>query len=185
MQAQYALLNRVSAARLIEPAPSAEQRALMFQAAMRAPDHAQLRPWRFLCVEGDARIEMGELFASALLNQDPATESAKLEKARHMPLRAPLIVVAIASFKPHPKVPYSEQRLTVGCAVHSMTLAAFSEGLGAIWRTGELAHDEFVAKGLGLTGDEEILGFLYLGTPAAALRQAPVLDPAPFIQNWP
>ena len=55
MQALDALLNRVSVPRLLEPAPTAEQREVLFAAAMRAPDHGQLRPWRFLTVEGAAR----------------------------------------------------------------------------------------------------------------------------------
>ena len=42
MDALDALINRVSAPRLIEPAPNAEQRKRLFQAALRAPDHGQL-----------------------------------------------------------------------------------------------------------------------------------------------
>ena len=65
MDALDALLNRVSVPRLVEPAPDAAQRELLFRAAMRAPDHALLRPWRFLTVEGAAREQLGELFAQA------------------------------------------------------------------------------------------------------------------------
>ena len=54
MQALDALLNRVSVPRLIDPAPTAEQREVLFGAAMRAPDHGHLQPWRFLTVEGAA-----------------------------------------------------------------------------------------------------------------------------------
>ena len=182
MQAIDALLNRVSSARLGAPAPSAVEREVLFKAAMRAPDHAQLRPWRFLTVEGESLTKLGALYAKALLAKEPEASEAQLEKARNMPHRAPLIVVAIASFKEHPKVPFSEQRLTVGCAVHAMTLAAFAQGLGAIWRTGDMAHDPVVAQGLGLAANEEIIGYLYLGTPLAEFRTAPSLDPAPFIQ---
>ena len=63
MDALDALLNRVSAPRLCEPAPDAAQRELLFRAALRAPDHGQLRPWRFLTIEGAAREKLGELFA--------------------------------------------------------------------------------------------------------------------------
>ena len=38
MEALDALLNRVSAPRLLDPAPSAEQREVLFAAALRAPD---------------------------------------------------------------------------------------------------------------------------------------------------
>ena len=65
MQALDLLLNRVSVGRLLEPAPDAAQRELMFRAALRAPDHGQLRPWRFITVDGEARARLGELFAEA------------------------------------------------------------------------------------------------------------------------
>ena len=70
MQALDALLNRVSVPRLLEPAPTQEQRDVLFAAAMRAPDHGQLRPWRFLTVEGAAREQMGTLLAEAARLQD-------------------------------------------------------------------------------------------------------------------
>ena len=65
MQALDLLLNRVSVGRLLEPAPDAAQRELMFRAALRAPAHGQLRPWRFITVDGEARARLGELFAEA------------------------------------------------------------------------------------------------------------------------
>ncbi|MEK9833697.1 MAG: nitroreductase family protein, partial [Rhodospirillaceae bacterium] len=39
----------------------------MLEAAMTAPDHGLVRPWRFHIVEGDARHKLGDLFAEALL----------------------------------------------------------------------------------------------------------------------
>ena len=66
MEALDALLNRVSVPRLVEPAPSAAQREALFAAALRAPDHGQLRPWRFLTVEGAAREQLGELLVEAV-----------------------------------------------------------------------------------------------------------------------
>jgi len=184
MDALDALINRVSVARLGEPAPSAAQREQLFRAALRAPDHGQLRPWRFLTVEGAARSRLGELFASVLQERDPQAGPEALDKARAMPLRAPLLVVAIARLQAHPKVPESEQLLAAGCAAHGLLLAAHAQGIGAIWRTGELSHDAAVRAGLGLAADERIVGFLYLGTPLGELRRPPVLEPQAFVAAW-
>ena len=52
MEALDLLLNRVSVTRLTDPAPTPAQLDVMFRAALRAPDHGQLRPWRFLTVVG-------------------------------------------------------------------------------------------------------------------------------------
>ena len=90
MQALDVLLNRVSVPRLIEPAPTQAQREVLFGAAMRAPDHGHLQPWRFLTVEGAAREQMGELLAEAAKLQDAEVTEAAIDKARNGPLRAPL-----------------------------------------------------------------------------------------------
>ncbi|WP_277051690.1 nitroreductase family protein [Zestomonas thermotolerans] len=184
MEALDVLLNRVSQARLQGPAPSAAQRDILFRAALRAPDHGYLRPWRFLCVEGEARQRLGELYAAALLRKNPEAAPEALAKARAMPLRAPLLVVVIAKVQKHPKVPEEEQLLSAGCAAHGILLAAHAQGFGAIWRTGEMAHDRCVAEGLGLAANERIVGFLYLGSVEGERRNAPQLDPVDFVSNW-
>ncbi|KJK15618.1 nitroreductase family protein [Pseudomonas sp. 2(2015)] len=183
MEALDALLNRVSVPRLLDPAPNTAQREALFQAALRAPDHGQLRPWRFLTVEGEARAKLGELLAEAVkLNGE--TGQAALDKVRAMPLRAPLLVVVVARLQDHFKVPQSEQRLAAGCAAHGILLAAHAQGIGAVWRTGELSYSKHVAKGLGLADNEEIIAFLYLGTPQNEPRTAPVLATADFVSAW-
>lgn len=185
MEALEALLERVSVSRLVEPAPNEEQRALMFDAAMRAPDHGQLRPWRFLTVEGDARLALGELLAEAAAAKGGEGNEAAIEKARKGPLRAPLVVVAIAVTRPHPKVPVSEQVLTAGCAVHGLLLAAYAQGVGAMWRSGELSFAPSVAAGLGLAPHEQIIGLIYLGTPAHEVRPASRTSAEGFVSAWP
>ncbi|MCY1216838.1 putative NAD(P)H nitroreductase YdjA [compost metagenome] len=184
MEALDALLNRVSLARLQEPAPDAAQREVLFRAALRAPDHGYLRPWRFLCIEGAAREKLGELFVSAVLARDPHVPEAVTTKARNMPMRAPLVVVVIARLQSGHKVPEVEQLLSAGCAAHSILLAAHAQGLGAIWRTGEMAYDLNVAAGLGLAENERVVGFLYLGSAEGERRAAPELAPADFVQSW-
>ena len=48
------LLNRNSHPRLTEPGPDADQLQTILQAALRAPDHGRLRPWRFVVISGIA-----------------------------------------------------------------------------------------------------------------------------------
>jgi nitroreductase len=182
MDAIEALCHRVSVARLTEPAPDAAQRDLLFRAALRAPDHGQLRPWRFLTIEGAARERLGALLASVQQQRNP--DPALVDKARAMPLRAPLLVVVIARLQEHPRVPESEQLLAAGCTAHGLLLAAHALGIGAIWRTGELSHDPALWAGLGLGDGERVIGFLYLGTPQGALRTPPQLEPADFVSAW-
>jgi nitroreductase len=184
MEALDLLLTRVSVPRLVEPAPDAAQREILFSAALRAPDHGQLRPFRFLTVEGDARERMGALLAEALQQGGGEIEEKALDKARNGPLRAPLVVVVIAKLQDHYKVPKSEQLITAGCAAHGVILAAYALGIGAVWRTGELSYSPHVAKGLGLEADEEVIAFLYLGTPQNPPRVASKVDVVDFVSEW-
>lgn len=185
MNALDALLQRVSVSKLTEPAPTQPQREAIFSAALRAADHGRLRPWRFLLIEGQARDELGALYAAAGFEDDPAVSADTLERYRQMPLRAPLIVVVIASCVEHPKVPEIEQIISAGAAAQNMITAAYALGLGAIWRTGEFAYHPSVARGLGLAQHEKIVGYLYFGTPASAMGKAPALDSSEFFSRWP
>ena len=136
MNVLEALQNRVSVSRLFEPAPSAEQREQLFAAALRAPDHGQLSPWRFLTIEGEARERLGELFVQGLSATNAPVKPEALEKARKGPLRAPLLVVVVACLQDHPKIPRQEQLLAAGCAAHGLLLAAQGLGLVSMWRSG-------------------------------------------------
>lgn len=47
-----------------------------------------------------------------------------------------------------------------------------------------MAYDAHVHKGLGLAADEELIGYLYVGTPLAEPRTAPILETADFVSAW-
>ncbi|MNC69615.1 putative oxidoreductase [compost metagenome] len=54
-----------------------------------------------------------------------------------------------------------------------------------MWRTGDLAYSPHVAKGLGLAEGEEVIAFLYLGTPLKEPRVAEKVELADFVSAWP
>lgn len=58
--------------RLAPPGPDAQQCQALLLAAAAAPDHGQLLPWRFIAVPEQARPVLGEVFAQALRERDPA-----------------------------------------------------------------------------------------------------------------
>ncbi|VFS18428.1 putative nitroreductase [Escherichia coli] len=55
MDALELLINRRSASRLAEPAPTGEQLQNILRAGMRAPDHKSMQPWHFFVIEGEGR----------------------------------------------------------------------------------------------------------------------------------
>ena len=99
------ILERNSHRNLVEPIPSKDEMEKVFQAALRAPDHAWLRPSSFIQISGDGLQRLSDIFVDfAEENFDDLTEE-RIEKYRNAPFRAPLIVVLVSTKKDHPKVP--------------------------------------------------------------------------------
>jgi nitroreductase len=164
------LLTRQSMPNLQAPAPDKSALDNIILAGMRAPDHAGLRPWHFMLVENDGLTRLSELFVSTLADD---VDEAKQAKVKKMPFRAPMIIVISTRYQQHNKVPQQEQLITAGCCAHAMQMAAFSLGYGAMWRTGELAYNEQVKAGLGISAENDLVGFLYVGTPSRKLMIKP------------
>lgn len=185
------LLERVSIpANLLEaPAPADEDLKIMINAAVTAPDHGGLRPWRFLIIRGEALEKLGDVFREAARLKNPDSPEADLQSARQKALRAPMVIAVVATIKEHPKVPPNEQMLSAGAAAQNLQLAANALGYGSIWLTGPFATDEHVCRSLGLNSDDRVVGFVYLGTPgpAAAMARKKLQNrpqAADFMVNW-
>lgn len=178
------LQQRNSAPKLTEPAPSAAQMEEIFRAGLRVPDHAWLRPWRFISISGERRVAFGEVLERCLVARNPAADDAAREKARNAPLRAPMVVVVVVNVTEHPKVPPIEQRLSGACAAQAILLATEASGFAGIWRTGAHAFDRAVMDGLGLSASEEIIGFLYIGSRQGQAKPIPELDTTDFVSSW-
>ena len=185
MNALDALLTRRSSPRLCAPAPSPEQLENILQAGLRAADHALLRPWRMLSISGEGLDALGELFVRAELAAGKELDTTQEQKLRDKPKRAPLIIVALAKLSDHEKVPAIEQEYSAAAAVQAMSLAAYAQELGSMWRTGGKAYDATVRQGLGVAANEKIVGFLYLGTPSGPLKGLVEQRSQDFMQKWP
>ena len=81
-------------------------------------------------------------------------------------------------------MPKVEQLISAGCAAHAILLAAHAHGFAGVWRTGGNAYDEKVRQGMGLSADQEIVGFLYLGTIDGNYKPLPALAIEDFCQSW-
>jgi len=184
MDALEVLCTRYSAAVLGEPSPSPAAVDSMLAAAARAPDHGRLRPWRLILIEGEARRALGQLLAESLTRRNPLAGEPVLTREREKALRAPLIIVVATRVDRSAKIPVVEQIVSAGCAAHSLMLAAFAQGLGVFWRTGEAAYDEAVKGALGIGADDLIVGLIYIGTDtgAAPSRPRPTLQDC--AQRW-
>ena len=168
MDALAALTSRSSAKTYGDTAPTREHLAQVLQAAVRAPDHGRLRPWRFMLIEGDQRRKFGELLAASALRRIPGLSASDLQRESDKALRAPLIIVTACRVVPGTKVPDIEQILAVGAATQNILLALHALGYAAAWKTGEAAYDTEVKQALGFAADDHIVGFVYAGGGAGA-----------------
>ncbi|MBQ0753850.1 MAG: nitroreductase [Gammaproteobacteria bacterium] len=185
MDAITALHTRLSTPRLTDPGPSQDDLACLLRAAMRAPDHGILRPWRFVILEGDQRKLLGEIFAAAQLVDDPESEPAVLDKVRSNPLRAPTVMVVVAETDVGNRVPVVEQVMAVAAATQNMMVAAHAMGIGAMWRTGRMASHDLVKERLGFASKDEVVAYLYLGTPTGSCKALPDESYEPYLRELP
>jgi nitroreductase len=93
-------------------------------------------------------------------------------------------MILINSPKEHPKVPEVEQIMSTAAAGQNILLALSSLGYGGIWRTGTFALNKKVNKYLGLNSDQQVLGYLYIGTPEGNQKNIPDLKPSDFVTKW-
>jgi nitroreductase len=168
MDALEALNTRNSAKTYGDTAPSKDELAVVLQAAVRAPDHGRLRPWRFMLIAGDQRRKLGDILAASALRRTPGLSAGDLQRERDKAMRAPLIIVVVCRAVTGTKVPVIEQILAAGAAAQNVLLALHTLGYAAAWKTGEAAYDQEVKKALGLAVDDHLVAFIYTGGGAGA-----------------
>jgi len=183
-RALLALRRSASKHHLTEPGPSPDALDELLRVAARVPDHRKLSPWRFIVFEGEARAAFGKHLARIHDTNTPGAESRDILEAAGLPLRAPVVVAVISSPDRAHKTPVWEQELSAGAVCQNLLLAANAAGWGGVWLSEWMAFDPEVARLLGLTDDERIAGFIYLGTATMGCPERPRPDMSEKITRW-
>jgi nitroreductase len=162
------LLTRrsVSPRRLTGPAPSREAPNSILGAALRAPDHGGLVPWRVIEFPAETREDLAAVFAAEKLRRDPLASEEDVRRAREHATHAPTVLAFIVRPQRHPLVPALEQWLSAGAALGNILAAAHLLGFGAIMLSGERCQDQAVRQALGVAREEMLAGFISIGTIA-------------------
>ena len=172
-----AALARRSWSKVTDEAPTHEQLLELVAAAGRVADHSSLQPWRIIELRGDDRERLGRAINKA---QGDKGISSK-------PLRAPLLVAVVASYRKSHKVPRWEQEAVASGVAHMLSLLLDEAGWGVIWRTGHYTRAKAVAKAHGLKKNEELLGWLYVGGKPRTSRpeRRKTVDARRFVTRMP
>jgi len=164
-----AIQNRQSIGTVRPDAVPREDIEKLLSAAVQAPNHYKVRPWRFVVLTGKGRERLGEVMAESAREKNsglPAEALSKVEqKERSKPLRAPVLIAVGVDQPSEPKVLEIENVCATAAACQNLLLAAHGMGLAAKWRTGEPASDPRVKDFLGFAPDQHVIAFLYIGYP--------------------
>lgn len=180
------LLDRYSVGtkHLADPAPSLDELRHMAAAALRAPDHAGLVPFRFAAIRGQARGRLADLFEQAALIAGKGTEDAGRD--RHRALDAPLLVAVVARIDPgHPLASVHEQWMAVGGALTNLLNAAHALGYAGKMLSGSKVRAAPVVAAFCAPG-EQLVGWVVMGTALKA--GSPKFNkpaPAKLMCDWP
>ena len=149
-----------SALGLAAPGPTDAELADLIRLAARAPDHGKLAPWRFIVLAGEGKAAYAAgLEAIAAGRADAVKLTAKLGK-----LKAPPMGVAVVSSPRPGEIPEWEQLLSAGAVCTNLLHAATAMGYGANWITDWYAYDDEARALLGLTAEEKVAGYVFIGT---------------------
>jgi nitroreductase len=172
-----ALLARRSVAprRLGSPGPSEDELCQAAQAALRAPDHGALMPWRLINIPAARRDALATLFVEEKLRRDPLAPAEDLARAREHAGNAPALLAFVVCIHSGVTVPPHEQWLAAGAALGNFLNALHAMGFGAIVLSGDRCRDLELGRQLGLGDGEMLAGFVSAGTvvkvpPAAPLK---------------
>jgi nitroreductase len=178
------LLTRysVSAKHLGPPGPSDEHLLVMALAALRAPDHNKLIPFRFV-VSRDAGLEkLADLFEDYGRRRGRTGEALMLERERAT--QAPVVIAVIARIiEDDPEVPAFEQWATVGGAISNALTALHLMGFAGKMVAGHRSADPAIVNAYCRTG-ETLAGWIAAGTVRDELKPRGDVDPAGILSEF-
>lgn len=161
---------------LVPPAPTEAQLNEMLTVAARVPDHGMMKPWRFIVLPKETRGALVERLVANFRAGNPNATEAEADKQRLRFGESPLIVTVVSKVASNPKVPEIEQLLSAGAACMNLLNAAHAMGFGANWLTGWAAFDKSSKELFGLADNEQIVGFIHIGTVKGEVFQRPRPD---------
>ena len=180
---QYLLARySVGPKNLREPAPSADELRTAALAALRAPDHKHLVPFRFAVVSHEQRPALAELFEAASLRAGHDADTARKDGERAWNGPALLAFVARVD-SAHDEVPAHEQWIAAGGALANFVNALHLMGYGAKVLSGRKVADPQVAGAFCGPG-ETLVGWIVAGTPEAMSHPRVEDNPDAVLGPW-
>lgn len=170
--------------RLAAPGPGEGQLQRLLQALAAAPDHGELRPWRFVIVPAAKRELLAAAFEQALRDRDPGATPAQCADAREKAHRAPLLMLAIARLGPmQPDMPAAERLVSLGAGLQNLLLLAHAMGFGAGLTSGQSLASPRLHELFRLEAGEQPVCFVSVGSVTHRKPMRPRASPCEFVSE--
>lgn len=162
----YLMLSRhsVGPKHLSAPGPTDDELRTVLAAALRAPDHGKLVPFRFVVIRDDGLARLADLFIDYGKRCGKNGDDLAQERSRAM--QAPVVLAVVARIHGTDSIPAHEQWMAVGGAVANVVNALHFMGFGAKMLSGLRAADPIIARAF-CRDDEGLVGWISAGTPQA------------------
>jgi len=180
--AALASRHSVGPKHLAEPAPSDDEIARAVALALRAPDHAGLRPFRFVQVAAGQRDALAALFAEGarLRGQSPG----EIERARERAHNGPALLALVVRLREGvADVPLREQWASAGAGLMNFLNALHLMGYGAKTLSGASVDDPPVREAFCREG-EALLCWVVCGTPRERPKPRYAADLPAALERW-
>lgn len=167
---------------MVEPGPTPAQVRLAVQAALRAPDHGALRPWRAVLVGAAQREALAARFAAFARDLGKTEEEVAIERARAF--NGPLLVAWVVRIDDTvTEVPAHEQWMCAGGALSNFLTALHMMGFGAKTLSGRKCEHPAVRDAFCAPG-ERLAAFVCAGTPTRVPQPRTVDDADAALSHW-
>ena len=128
-----------------------------------APNHHLTEPWHFYLLSNPVKTRIIEL-NSELVTQKKGERAGRDKYDRWTKIPGWLVVTCSLSDS---ELQRREDYAACCCAIHSLSLYLWSQGIGAKWTTGEVTRDPRFYEAIWVDpGQEQVVGMIWYGYPA-------------------
>lgn len=154
----------------------------MLENANWAPNHKLTEPWRFTVFSGEGLKKLAAFQSECYKQVTEANgtfQEDRYQSLKTKPMESSHIIAVGMKRDAGKRLPEWEELGAVFCAVQNMYLTATAYNVGCYLSTGGITNFEEAKPFFGLGTDDQLCGFLHVGTPKGALpegRRKPIAD---------
>ncbi|WP_226037183.1 nitroreductase family protein [Aquibacillus saliphilus] len=159
-----------------DKAVSIDQIKAMLETSVWVPNHKMTQPWRFVFVNGESKKKIAEINRK-MSEKGNTIEERKTtgENAYNKIMNVPLLLMVIMDENPNLKF-RDEDYAATSCVIQNLSLLAWEQGIGMIWKTGPITINPEFREVVGAVRGERVVGMLQLGYPAKVPKSRPRVD---------